>query len=136
MGGWGGTSCLTPCGGKGDSASYGVNGRAMDSACTLCSYGNTGFSFQWRMQNDLFVAQPVAAIGADSSWDCVSEFAQLSDAAWYIPTAGNTAMNVTTNIDTFVACVALCKDDCEYVTYDYVARTCYVRIGYEPIYMG
>lgn len=137
MGGWGEAGCQTQCGGKGDAATYGVNGRAMDSACTACSYGNTGFSFQWQMRNDIFVAQAVAAIGADSSWDCVSEFAQLVDSAWYIPTTDNTAMNITANVSTFAECVALCTEpDCEYVTYDYVQRICYVRIGYEPIYMG
>lgn len=137
MGGWGEASCQTQCGGKGGNASYGINGRPMDSACTTCSFGNTGFSFQWKMQNDLFVAEAVAPIGADSAWDCVSEFAQLADSAWYLPTADNTAMNVTANVSTFAACVALCTaPDCEYVTYDYARSICYARIGYEPIYMG
>lgn len=76
-------------------------------------------------------------MGADSSLDCVSEFAQIVDGSWYLPTAGNTAMNITYNISTFAGCVALCTaPSCEYVTYDYRAQACYVRIAYDPEYLG
>jgi hypothetical protein len=108
----------------------------MGTECTSCSWSSTGFSYSWQMGNDLFVAQAVAAIGADSAWDCVSEFAQFGDSAWYLPTLDDIGMNVTTNVDTFASCVAKCREpDCQYATYDYRARTCYIRIAEAPTYL-
>lgn len=108
----------------------------MGTECTQCSWSSTGFSFSWNGGNDLFVAQAVSPIGADSSFDCVAEFAQLSDSAWYIPTAGNTAMNVTEGVASFANCVALCVEpDCEYATYNYRARTCYTRNAVPPYFV-
>lgn len=109
----------------------------MGADCTQCSWSSAGFSFTYGLQNDLFSARAVSPIGADSSWDCVSEFAQIVDGAWYIPTTGNTAMNATANITTFADCVALCTGpSCEYVTYDYRAKICYVRVAFNPQYVG
>lgn len=135
-GGWGGTGCQTQCGGKGSSATYGDEGRPMGAECTQCSWSSTGFSYNWNGGNDLFIAQAVAAIGADSSFDCVAEFAQLADSAWYLPTAGNAAMNVTENVASFSQCVALCVEpDCQYATYDYRQRICYIRMAQAPTYV-
>lgn len=111
----------------------------MGTAPTVCSWSGTGYSFNWNGENDVFSAQAVSPPGADSSWDCVAEFAQIVDSAWYLPTTGNTAMTATANVSTFAACVALCTaPDCEYVTYDYRTNngTCYVRIAEEPLLMG
>jgi hypothetical protein len=135
-GGWGGAGCKTQCGGKGSAATYGDEGRPMGTECTQCSWSSTGFSFSWNGGNDLFVAQAVSPIGADSSFDCVAEFAQLADSAWYLPTAGNTAMNVTEGVDSFASCVALCVEpDCEYATYDYRAQICYTRMVVTPEFL-
>jgi hypothetical protein len=109
----------------------------MGTECRSCSFASTGFSFSWQLNNDLFSADAVAPLGADSPYDCVSEFSQIADGAWYLPTTGNSAMNVTANVSTFAACVALCVEpDCQYVTYDYLAATCYVRMAIEPYLSG
>lgn len=109
----------------------------MGTECTSCSFASTGFSFSWQLNNDLFSAEAVSPLGADSPYDCVSEFSQIADGAWYLPTTGNSAMNVTANVSTFAECVALCVEpDCQYVTYDYLAKTCYVRMAIEPYLAG
>jgi hypothetical protein len=45
---------------------------------------------------------------------------------------------VTSGITTFAACAALCSDakQCQFATYDYVAKTCTIRLGLPPTYVG
>lgn len=52
--------------------------------------------------------------------------------------ADNDAYSETfSNISTFAACVDLCNyDPCEFVTYDYLAKTCTRRNGVPPVYVG
>lgn len=56
----------------------------------------------------------------------------------YIPMADNDAYSETfNNISIFAACVDLCNyDPCEFVTYDYLAKTCTRRNGTPPVYVG
>jgi hypothetical protein len=68
----------------------------------------------------------VARSRADSAADCLAEFAQIADAAWYM--GGSAALdNITASVsaNTFGACVAACKGatDCQYVTYLYDTRS-------------
>jgi hypothetical protein len=95
-----------------------------------------GYSFDWQMGNDVFAPRTISRTGATSSIDCVSEYAQLVDMSWYLPLASSVSTAVTANVSTFQACVDLCTGACEFVTYDYVARTCTVRNGAEVIFVG
>jgi hypothetical protein len=57
--------------------SYGTAGREAGTACTLCSTQNTGFSFEWNMNNDIWQAAAVSKLNANQSGDCLSEFQQV-----------------------------------------------------------
>lgn len=128
--GYGGTTCDSQCGGSA-GATYGPAGRqstpATESACLACPVMTTGFSFDYLAQNQNFTPGAVARAGADSPADCLAEFAQIADAAWYM--GGTVAMTNVTQSDgvtTFAGCVANCKADanCMYITFDYDASTC------------
>lgn len=41
------------------------------------------------------------------------------------------------NVGTFAACVELCNyDPCEFVTYNYLTKSCTRRNGTAPVYIG
>jgi hypothetical protein len=88
-----------------------------------------GYSFSWNLQNDLFTSQTVSRAAANSHVDCLSEYGQLKDGAWFLPLSSTEGTNVTTGVPTFADCVAVCSADkeCQLLTYDYRARTCLVR---------
>lgn len=137
--GYGGTGCATLCGGFGEDATYGPPGRALSSQCLQCSsQGKTiGFSFDWNMQNDLFVPRTISRIGASSSVDCLSEYTQLVDGAWYLPLSSSFGVSTTPNVASFSACVDLCSTSgCQLVTYDYREQTCTQRMSIAPEYEG
>jgi hypothetical protein len=45
---------------------------------------SSGFSFDYQAQNQNFTPTVVARSGAESAADCLAEFAQINDAAWYM----------------------------------------------------
>ena len=55
----------------------------------------------------------------------------------YLPITPNGVQN-TTNVLTFQACLALCDaaTNCQYVTYDYRAKICSVRVSVTQVYVG
>jgi hypothetical protein len=129
--GYGGIGCGTRCGGVGAAASYGPPGRAVGSPCVSCSNGGVtiGYSFSWNLQNDLFMPQTVSRSAASGPVDCLSEYSQLKDGAWFLPLSRTEGTNVTAGVPTFADCVAVCSSDkeCQLLTYDYRAQTCLVR---------
>lgn len=55
----------------------------------------------------------------------------------WLPTTGNTSTTIFPNTASFDACVARCSSStCQYVTYDYVSLTCYVRSLAGIVYVG
>jgi hypothetical protein len=73
---------------------------------------------------------PLAApAGAQLSLDCLAEFAQIVEDAWWLPTTDNSSTVITPGVSTFEECVAQCNASvaCQYATYDYEADTCYMR---------
>lgn len=88
--------------------------------------------------NDVFASRTVARWGATSSLDCLSEFYQLVDGAWFLPLQSDAATRVTQNVQLFADCVALCPagSDCQFVMYDYMAKTCTVRFRDTIVYEG
>jgi hypothetical protein len=93
-----------------------------------CPAQTTGFSYDFNLTNANYTPAVVAALGAQSPADCLSEFAQINDGAWSISIS-----TATTNTaqPTFDACIQSCKSNsaCEYATYDYYHQTCYLRIA-------
>jgi hypothetical protein len=77
----------------------------------------------------VFAPAAIARLGADSPADCLSELSQTEDAAWFLPYAG--AMSTTT-VGTFAACAALCGTDCQWVTFDYVSKSCSIKLYSAP----
>jgi hypothetical protein len=77
-----------------------------------------GFSFDFEGTNQLFKPISVARTGASSGADCLAQFAQIEDLAWYLPATGLTAVASAT---TFDACALACTGDCQFVTFDYAA---------------
>lgn len=138
--GFGGPQCSQACGGLGDAATYGPAGREIGSACIPCqTAGKTyGFSFDWNMNNDVFTPRTISRTGASVSVDCLAEYGQLLDGSWFIPLSPGPQVTITNDIKTFAECVALCPMDstCQFVTYDYAAKTCSVRNTAEIIYEG
>lgn len=48
----------------------------------------------------------------------------------------NTRMDITTGVNSFSDCVAKCGATCMFATYDYVAKSCTIRVHVEPTYVG
>lgn len=127
--GWGGDStCSSQCGGV--NATFGPAGRdaATDNACEVCPTMSVGFSFDYLAQNQPFTPATVARVGAASAADCLAEFAQIVDAAWYMGGAVSLT-NATDSATTFDACVAACKASatCQYATFDYDSKQCFLK---------
>lgn len=77
-----------------------------------------------------------ARMGADNAGDCLAQYMQVVDGAWYLPVTAMIGTTVQTNITTFDACVALCQDSCQFVTYDYRTLECFVRGAPTVVYEG
>jgi hypothetical protein len=92
---------------------------------------STGFSFDY-MGNKNFTPAAVARLGAESAADCLAEFAQMVDAAWYLN--GAVALAKDTSATTFDLCVKSCKDDdsCQFITYDYDTNECFKKAADPP----
>jgi hypothetical protein len=139
--GFGGPQCAQACGGFGADASYGPAGRGIGTPCIPCAQsGKTyGFSFHYNTGNDVYVPRTIARTGASLALDCLSEYSQLVDGSWFIPVDPDApSTTVTRDVNTFAECVALCPagSNCQFVTYDYVAKTCSARNAAEVIYDG
>ena len=91
-----------------------------------------------RQSNDVFSPRTISRERASNSLDCVSEFMQLGDGAWWLPIQADNSTAVTPNVLTFAECVAQCPagSDCQLVTYDYIKQTCTVRAGATVVYEG
>lgn len=117
--GYGGSTCSL-CGGVA-GATYGPAGQDNKANCTTCPTMATGFSFDYTGTNQPFTPASVARSGADSPADCLAEFAQIEDSAWYL--GGAVALTNVTDVAVvdFDTCVAHCKGDaaCQYVQFDY-----------------
>jgi hypothetical protein len=81
----------------------------------------SGFSFDYMADNKNFTPAVVARTGAESAADCLAEFAQIVDAAWYM--GGAATLTDVSSATTLQACVDDCKGDstCQYITYDYAS---------------
>jgi hypothetical protein len=89
------------------------------------------------MDNDVFVPRTISRQRASTSLDCVSEFGQLLDASWFLPLQSDAGTRVVQDVAVFADCVAMCVgSDCQSVTYDYIDKTCTVRNGTTPTYLG
>jgi hypothetical protein len=40
------------------------------------------------------------------------------------------------NVATTAACAALCKDNCQFLTYDYMKQACFTKIWTAPVMEG
>jgi hypothetical protein len=80
-----------------------------------------GFSFDYKGDNQPFTPAPVAREGAESAADCLAEFAQIEDVAWYL--GGTANLEAVSDANTFDGCVAACQSNanCQYVTFNYTA---------------
>jgi hypothetical protein len=89
-----------------------------------------GFSFDFLAVNQPFKPNPVARLEAGSAADCLSEFAQIEDAAWYMGGAAAMAY-ITDTASSFDDCVAACKTstDCQYITFDCNSNQCFMNAG-------
>lgn len=143
------TTCTTKCGGA--VASYGTPGREAGTPCTACSTQATGFSFEWMMNQDTYQSRAVAIDGAASAGECLSEFAQIVDGAWYIemgPLPGMSQLtafdtqspanpvNTNTSANTHAECMSQCVGNCMFATFDYRNKRCLIHWGKPPTYVG
>lgn len=113
--GYGGTDCATQCGGA--SATYGPAGSDAGTNCTTCPAMTQGFAFDYRGTSVDYAPGSIARSGASTASDCLAEFAQIVDVAWWLnstatPAASAAAADMT-------ACAATCMGSCMFVTLDY-----------------
>jgi hypothetical protein len=95
--------------------------------CTLLCYRN--------LENDAYAPGVVSRIGAANPVECLSEYAQMVDSAYYLPLSSDEGVTNHSNVPTFPACVDLCTAaQCQLVTYDYIRRECFVRVSQAPVY--
>ena len=45
---------------------------------------DTGFSFEFAYNNDIYAPRTVASLGAAAAQDCLAEFGQMMDGAWCV----------------------------------------------------
>lgn len=123
------TACDTVCGGPLGAGAYGPPARPAGTPCVSCPEQVTGFSFDYLAVNRLFRPAAVAREQAGSPADCLNEFAQIVDAAWYM--GGVVQLTDVPGNVTFDACVGNCKADanCQYITYDYDASNCTKKVA-------
>lgn len=88
------------------------------------------------MQNDVYTPRSVSRLGAATSVECLAEYVQLGDSAWYLPLSSSEGVTESP-AQSFAACVDLCTTArCMLATYDYVTKTCSVRVAQDNIYEG
>jgi hypothetical protein len=87
--------------------------------------------------NDMFAATALAKAGASRQTDCLAEFAQFADGAWWLPLSSTTGVALSSQ-PSFVDCVQQCRSlsDCQLVTYDYSSSECVVRKLVPPQFVG
>jgi hypothetical protein len=88
---------------------------------------SVGFSFDYKGVNKLFKPNSVARIGASSGADCLAQFAQIEDLAWYLPATTPGIVTITEGITTFDDCAAACVGDCQFFTFNYDATDCKIK---------
>lgn len=137
--GWGGIqNCLTQCGGS-NPATYGPAGRPKDTECVTCPGMAKGFFFDYLALNHPYKPDVVARPGATTAGDCLAEWSQIVDAAWFlgnITTLPKPPVTYSGSVDDkFLACLAQCKDEplCQFFTFDYDAtldaNRCFWRLA-------
>lgn len=141
--GWGGLHCADKCGGSGINATYGTAGREMyegvPTPCTPCSAdGRTAtYSFLWNIGVDTFTPKTVSRIGAATPIECLSEYSQVADGAYFLPLSSNEGVTTVTGVASFADCIAECdKRACQLVTYAYRTQECFVRVSQAAVYEG
>lgn len=79
-----------------------------------------GFSFDYKSTNQSFAPDALSREMAASAGDCLAEFAQIVDSAWYM---GGSATLTPDSATTLELCATACKGDadCQYFTYNYEA---------------
>jgi hypothetical protein len=72
----------------------------------------------------------VSRLTAASLGDCLAEFAQIEDNAWFL---GGAVAMTTTAAATFEDCVDGCKADanCMYLTFNYANSQCHKKLAAE-----
>lgn len=133
VGGYGGSDCSGRCGGgRGLNATYGAPGRTQGADCDVCLAITNGFTFYYRGNQSSFVPAVVSRLGAESSADCLAEFAQINDAAWFL--GGTARLNKVNNIASFNDCVESCRTTatCQYASYNYEASLAADNVTFVP----
>lgn len=137
LGGWGFKDCATQCGGgTGSNATYGPPGRDYGSPCISCNDVLTSYSYNWQTDNDVWSAPVTARLEADNAVDCLAEFTQVVDGAFYVPAISLASNLYANNVTSFSDCVATCGDGCALVTYDYKTLECWALYLTPSTYEG
>jgi hypothetical protein len=85
----------------------------------------------------MYTSRTVSRAGAAAATECLSEYSQMTDGAFYIPLSSDVGVTVTPSVTTFAECVNMCDQaDCQLVTYDYKLQECSVRVSVAPVYEG
>jgi hypothetical protein len=86
-----------------------------------------GFTFNYGGQSNNFNPPAAARLGAETSADCLSSYAQLAQGNWFMGAMGAALTNDTA--ETFADCVDACTIDatCVFATFDYAANWCQLK---------
>lgn len=89
------------------------------------------------MSNEVYSPRVVARLGAASPVECLSEYSQIVDGNYFLPLSSDDGVLEAQDIADFPACVDLCSlHQCQIVTFDYMTRTCFVRMSLAPVLEG
>lgn len=94
-----------------------------DQSCQACPTSTTGFTFYYNATAFPYQSPAVSKAGATAIGDCLSKFAQITDALWFFADGQAIAGNPNSGDASIQACAALCTGDCHFLTYDYSATS-------------
>jgi hypothetical protein len=75
-----------------------------------CSAGGrtATYSFLWNMGVDTFTPKTVSRIGAATPIECLSEYLQVADGAYYLPLSSNEGVTALSGVASFADCITEC----------------------------
>uniref|UniRef100_A0A383VUV6 Tyrosine-protein kinase ephrin type A/B receptor-like domain-containing protein n=1 Tax=Tetradesmus obliquus TaxID=3088 RepID=A0A383VUV6_TETOB len=126
--GWGTIALNTTC--KSCQDGYYGDADRKDSACTKCP-GGRSFSYDWQGVDDIFTPQTTSKPLSSSQADCVADFAQTVEGAFYLDLqyklgAGDELKLVPAR-ENLQSCVQDCREEakCAAATFDYETLKCW-----------
>lgn len=104
---------------------YGPSDRK-DSKCLRCPSGRS-FSYDYQGVDDIFTPQITSKPYSDSQADCVADFSQTVEGAFYLDLQAGAGFTQVTGKENLQSCVQDCRESatCLAATFDYASLECW-----------